>query len=251
MGPYRGLNPTTKLVIAFAEAIVAFGVRGWTGPVLVLAIVVACAVRAGVARQLGVVLLATIPIVISILLINTFLLPGATDRVLEVGPFAATWSGLTVALQATLRVLAFAGSAALLGLTTTTPELIADLERRGVGRRFTFVLGAAIGMAPRLLERAREITEAQRSRGMDTQGRIWRRVRGLVPLAGPLILSSITEVEQRTMALEARGFTAPGRRTVLRAYPDSAAQRLLRWVLFGGSLALLVASVAGFLAWLP
>ncbi len=86
---------------------------------------------------------------------------------------------------------------------------------------------------------------------MDTQGRIWRRVRGLVPLAGPLILSSITEVEQRTMALEARGFTAPGRRTVLRAYPDSAAQRLLRWVLFGGSLALLVASVAGFLAWLP
>ena len=31
------------------------------------------------------------------------------------------------------------------------------------------------------------------------------------------------------MALEARAFAAPGKRTVLRAYPDSAAQRALRW----------------------
>jgi len=113
VGPYRGLNPTTKLVIAFAEAIVAFGVRGWTGRCCPRDRRV-CAVRAGVARQLGVVLLATIPIVISILLIKPSA-PWCDRSGLEVGPFAATWSGLTVALQATLRVLAFAGSAALLG----------------------------------------------------------------------------------------------------------------------------------------
>lgn len=250
-GPYRSLNPTTKLVLAFAAALIAFGVRGWTGPLVVLAVVVACAVWAGVARRLGMLLLATIPIVISILLVNTFLFPGATDPIVTIGPVTATWSGLTVALQATLRVLAFAGSAALLGLTTTTGELIADLERRGVGRRPVFIIGAAIGTVPRLIDRAREITEAQRARGMDTEGRVWRRVRGVLPLAGPLVLGAITDVEQRTMALEARGFTAPGRRTVLRVFPDTSGQRALRWGV--GVLAILAvaASVSGLLAWLP
>ena len=55
------------------------------------------------------------------------------------------------------------------------------------------------------------------------------RARGVLPVAGPLVLSALTEVEHRAMALEARAFAAPGKRTVLRAYPDSAAQRALRW----------------------
>ena len=53
------------------------------------------------------------------------------------------------------------------------------------------------------------------------------------------------------MALEARAFAAPGRRTILRVYPDSTAQRLLRWTLFLGTIALVVAEVAGLLWWIP
>ena len=100
-------------------------------------------------------------------------------------------------------------SVALFGLTTSTDELVTDLERRGLGRRPIFILGTAIGTVPRMIERAREITEAQRARALDTEGRIWRRVRGLVPLAGPLVIGALTEVEERAMALEARAFTAP------------------------------------------
>ena len=81
-----------------------------------------------------------------------------------------------------------------------------------------------------MIDRAGEITDAQRARGLDTQGRIWRRVRGLVPLAGPLVLGALAEVEERTMALEARAFTAPGKRTVLRVLPDSGSQRAVRWL---------------------
>ena len=36
----------------------------------------------------------------SILLVNTFLFPGATDRILVIGPFSPTWTGLQAALQA-------------------------------------------------------------------------------------------------------------------------------------------------------
>ena len=239
------------MVIAFATALLAFGVRGWTGPLLALALVVGSSVYARIGRAMFPYALATIPLVASILVVNTLAYPGATDTITHLGPFSPSWSGLAAAVQATLRVVAFATSVALFALTTTTHDLVSDLERRGVGRRPTFVISAAIGTVPRMVERAREITDAQRARGLDTQGHLWRRVRGLVPLSGPLVLGALTEVEEQTMALEARAFTAPGRRTVLRPLPDSSRQRALRWVLFLGTLVVLTASVRGALGWLP
>ncbi|MHB8673161.1 MAG: energy-coupling factor transporter transmembrane component T [Candidatus Limnocylindrales bacterium] len=250
-GAYRALSPTTKLVIAFAEALVAFGVRGWTGPVVILAVVIGSALTARIGRAFVPYLLATIPLIASILLVNTFLYPGATDRIVRIGPLAPTWTGLEAATQAALRVVAFAMSVALLGLTTSADHLVADLERRGAGRRVVFVVGATLRMVPRMIERAGEITEAQRARGLDTEGRIWRRIRGVLPLAGPLIFGALTDVEELTMALESRGFSAPERRTVLRIFPDTAAQRVGRWFVGVGAVVLLILSIAGLLAGLP
>jgi energy-coupling factor transport system permease protein len=251
VGPYRGLNPTTKLVIALAEALIAFGVRGWTGPIVVLLAVLVCAVMERIGRAFVPFLLATIPLTVSILLVNTFLYPGATDTIVVIGPLRPTWTGLEVAGQATLRVVAFAMSVALLGLTTHFDQLLADLERRGVGRRGIFVVGAVLRTVPRMAERASEITDAQRARGLDTQGRIWARVRGILPLAGPLVFSALTDVEEQTMALEARGFSAPHQRTVLRLLPDSSRQRLARWAIAAGAVVVLLLSIIGRLEFLP
>ena len=213
-----------------------------------LAIVAVTAAVARIGRSLVPFALAVIPLVASILLINTFLFPGATDVIVRIGPLTPTWTGLEAALQATLRVAAFAMSVAVFALTTPTDELLADLERRGLGRRGVFVIGAAIRMIPRMAERASEITDSQRARGLDTEGSPWRRVRGVVPLAGPLIISALSEVEERTMALEARAFSAPGRRTTLRPLPDSTTQRIVRWAAGLGAVAVVAASVAGFLS---
>ncbi len=221
--------------------------RGWTGPLVVLAMVIATAAIARIGRSIVPFALAVIPLVASILLINTFLFPGATDVIVRIGPLSPTWTGLEAALQATLRVTAFALSVAVFALTTPTDDLLADLERRGLGRRGIFVIGAAIGMIPRIAERAVEITDSQRARGLDTQGSAWRRVRGVVPLAGPLIISALSEVEERTMALEARAFSAPGRRTTLRPLPDSTTQRIVRWISGLGAIAVVAASLAGYL----
>ena len=232
-------------VIAIASAVVAFGVRGWTGPLSVLVVTAAVALIAGVSRSLRRFILATIPIVASILLVNAFLYPGATDVLFRVGPFAATGTGVTVALQAVLRVVAFALSVAVFSLTTATDDFLADMERRGTGRRLTFVIGAAIRTIPTMGSRAIEIVEAQRARGLDTEGSIRRRLRGIVPLAGPMVFGSLGEVEERTIALEARAFSAPVRRTAMRALPDSSTQRVLRWVVGLGSLVAVAVSVAG------
>ena len=225
--------------------------RGWTGLAIVLAIVVGTAIVARIGRAMLPFLVATIPLMASILLVNTFLYPGATDVIVRVGPLAPTWTGLEFATQAALRVVAFALSVAVFALTTRPDDLVSDLERRGLGRRLAFVLAATLRTVPRVVQRAGEITEAQRARGMDTEGGVWRRVRGVIPLTGPLIFGALNEVEEQAMALEARAFSAPARRTVLRAFPDSGAQRLLRWLLLAILAAVVVLSVSGALAFLP
>ena len=123
---------------------------------------------------------------------------------------------------------------ALAYLTTPVDDLLADMSRRGLGRRGVFVVGAAVQMVPRTIERVGEIMDAQRARGMDTEGRIWRRARGVVPLAAPLVFGALAEVEERTMALESRAFTAPGRQTLLRVPPDRSIDRALRWLALAG-----------------
>ena len=246
--PYRSLNPTTKVVIAICETIVAFVLGGFVAPVLVLLAVLGSAALSRALRAAGVVAAVASPVIGSILLINTFLLPGATDPIVRLGPLAPTHSGLRFGIEVALRLMAMSLALALVYLTTEMDDLLADVERRGFGRRATFVVGATLQTVPRTIERAAEIVDAQRARGLDTEGRFWRRARGVVPLAAPLIFGALTDVEERTMALEARGFSAPGKRTPLRVPRDRARERALRWALAALVVAVLALHVAGVAA---
>jgi energy-coupling factor transport system permease protein len=245
-GPYRRLNPATKLIVALTEVIVALTGGAWLGPLLVLAAVLASAAVAQTVRRLAVVAAVTFPVVISILVVNTFVYPGASDRITTLGPLAPTWSGLAFGVQVTLRLLAMSLALALVYLTTPADDLLADLERRGLGRRAVFVVGATLRMVPWTIERGVAIVEAQRARGLPNEGRPWQRVRGVLPLVGPVISGALLAVEERALALEARAFTAPGRRTALRVLPDSRAQQAARWALTGGAVASIVVALGGW-----
>jgi energy-coupling factor transport system permease protein len=246
-GPYRSLSPATKLAVGLCEAALAFFGGPWSGPLIVLAAVLASAVVAKVLGRLLAVAFLAFAVIGAILLVNTFFLPGATDEIVRIGPLAPTWSGLRFGVQVALRLLAFSLSLVLVYLTTGVEDLLDDLERRGLGRRPVFVIGSATRLVPRMAQRASDIIEAQRARGLDTEGGIGRRVRGLIPLASPLVLSALTDVEEQTMALEARAFTAPGHRTPLRVLPDTESERVVRWGLVALTVGVVLLSIAGVL----
>jgi energy-coupling factor transport system permease protein len=247
-GFYRALNPATKLAIAALEVVTVFVIPGWLGPVSVLVVLAIVAAASHTVRALAVIGLAASPLVISIMVVNLFILPGAADPIFRAGPIAPTWSGLWFGLLTSTRLLTFSSAVALAYVTTPVDDLLADMSRRGLGRRGVFVVGAAVQMVPRTIERVGEIMDAQRARGMDTEGRIWRRARGIVPLAAPVVFGALTEVEERTMALEARAFTAPGRQTLLREPADRPVDRVLRWAAFLALVAVVVARVTGRVA---
>jgi energy-coupling factor transport system permease protein len=180
-------------------------------------------------------------------LVNLFFLPGAQTVLLRIGPVTATAEGLAFALEILARILAISGAITLFYLTTRPADLVVDLERRGISPRIAFVANASVQTVPAMVERAGQITAAQRARGLDTEGSIFARIRGVVPIVAPVILGSIAEVEERTMALEARAFTRPGRRTLLWAPGDSTPEAFVRWALLVALAALIAARVAG--AW--
>ncbi len=244
---YHRLNPLTKATLATVTAIAAVVLGGLIGPaLLVLAAVILPAIAAGVLRRLvRTSLLLSLPIALSAFLVNLFFFPGGEEVLFRIGPITATGEGLRFALEILARIMAISGAVTLFYLTTRPAELVVDLERRGVSPRVAFVALASVQTVPAMVERASQITSAQRARGLDTEGRIWRRVRGILPIVGPVILGSIAEVEERTMALEARGFTRPGRRTLLWSPPDRVAEAILRWALVGALVALIVVRVGG------
>jgi energy-coupling factor transport system permease protein len=220
---------------------------GIIGPVaLVLVAIIAPALAAGVLRALvRTSLLLTLPIALSALLINVFFFPGGQQVLVRLGPITATAEGVGFALEILVRIMAISGAITLFYLTTRPQDLVVDLERRGVSARVAFVANASVQTVPAMVERAQQIAAAQRARGLDTEGSLLRRIRGIVPIVGPVILGSISEVEERTLALEARGFTRPGRRTLLWWPSDTTRQRLARWGLVLGLLALAGARIAG------
>jgi energy-coupling factor transport system permease protein len=198
---------------------------GWVAVGVALLTALA-ALRAGRMRRLAVAALALAPVAASSLLINALLPAGG--------------GGVTTAVAALLRLLGATLPLTLLFATTEAPDLLSDLEARGAGRRAVFVLGAALAAVPRAQARAVDVIEAQRARGLDTEGSWRRRLHGVLPLITPLIIGSLAEVEDRTMALEVRAFGAPGRRTLLHRPPDSRGQQVARWA----TAALLVLGLA-------
>ena len=243
--PYHRLNPLTKAVIATVGSIGAFVLGGYVGPIAIIAATLVLAWRAGVAGRLArVSLLLTLPIAISVVLVSVFTRAGTTV-LFEIGPFDATVEGVDFALQTLVRLFAISLSIGLFIMTTEPRAFVFDLERRGVPPRAAFVAVATIEAVPTLVERATTISESQRARGLDTEGSFVARVRGLLPIVGPVIIGSLTDVEERSLALESRAFSRPGRRHLLWAMPDSGWERALRWVLVIGLVAAAAARLSG------
>jgi energy-coupling factor transport system permease protein len=238
---FHRLNPLTKAVIATTGSVGAFVLGGYFGPIAIIAVMLALAVAAGVGRQLvRAALLLTLPIAISVVLVSVFTRAGTTV-LFEIGPFDATVEGVDFAGQTLVRLFAISLSIGLFVLTTEPRAFVFDLERRGIPPRGAFVAVATIEAVPTLVERAGVIGESQRARGLDTEGSLRARLRGLLPMVGPVILGSLTDVEERSLALESRAFSRPGRRHLLWAMPDTAWERALRWILV---LALVGAAIA-------
>lgn len=238
-------NPFTKILAVALVLLAAFLLPVIVLPVLFVGLVVV-AWSTGLGGDILRALRIPAVLVASIIVINGLFFPGATDRLVAIGPIAVTREGLTFGLVSAGRlIVAFLVLVEFL-FTTLADDLLESLVSRGASHRIAFIVLSAVQMVPRMQERAGSILDAQQARGLATTGSFGHRIRALVPLVGPVLLGSLVDVRERTFALEARGFGARPGRTAYRVVADPPGDRWLRVAILLGMVGVLVAAVTGF-----
>jgi energy-coupling factor transport system permease protein len=164
--------------------------------------------------MLGAAWRAALPVAVSVFLVQGFFWPGG-QPVLWLGPLSLKREGLLFAAASVGRILAVVSAFLLFALTTRPDTLMIALAQRGVPGSLAYIVVATIQIVPRFQAKAQAILNAQRARGLETEGNLARRARAVVPLIAPLILGSLLDVEERAMAMEARAFNRPGPKTSL------------------------------------
>lgn len=223
-GALHRAHPFTVLSLAGTVAVLAFTLPAPIGPLLLTGGLVAVAVAARVSKTLLTALAFAAPFWVFLVLIHVVF--GDTPG-----------TAVTVGSQITAVLVVF-----LITLAAVHPGRLVDaLLERSVPFHVAYLLVATLQSVPELQRRAAAILDAQRCRGLKVRGTMWGRVRSVVPLAVPLVLGALNEVDERALALEARGAASGRRRTPLAPPRDRPAERLTRWIM--------LAAVVGTIIW--
>jgi energy-coupling factor transport system permease protein len=241
------LHPLTKLTFTLAAVIIVFGGPGkWFSALVPGLIALAILASAGLARiGLRITLRILVPLALMLLFVHGLFSPVNQNFILQLAIFKVGREGVLYAVLVILRLTAALFSSLVLVLSTHPAHLVQALEEAGLSPRFAYLFGSPLLLIPQLSGRIQSIRAAQQARGLEIQGNLLRRVKALFPLVAPLVFSALVDVEERALALEVRGFSAPHTKTYLNALQDSSWQRLLRW----GMLALAVGLLAKRFVW--
>ncbi len=231
--PLHRLNPLTKLTLTFALILIAFSSPWyWTATGLIFAVLLPLSFAGKVQREyFWTALRLLAPVTGFIFVMQSFFLPGGETELFRFAFLRLTSETLAQAYLTAIRIFVMVSSFILFLLTTHPSELMGDLTRRGLPGQFAYVIVSTLQIIPQMQAKAQTIIAAQRSRGLDTEGTFLKRVSALAPLVGPLVFGSLVEVEERAIAIEARGFTSARPKTFLRELPDTRADKLIRWTL--------------------
>ena len=238
--PLHRLNPLTKLTLILGLVLISFASPWyWTPQVLVMFGILPLLFIGRVQREyISAMLRLILPASGILFLMQLFFLPGQQE-IFRIWVITVTQESLRNAFMNATRIFLMVSSFTLFLLTTHPSELMSDLTRRGLPGQFAYVIISTLQIIPQMQAKAQTIIAAQRSRGLDTQSTFRRRVGALVPLVGPLVFGSLVEVEERAIAIEARGFTSTRVKTSLYEIPDSNLDKALRW----GLILLIVLSI--------
>jgi energy-coupling factor transport system permease protein len=114
--------------------------------------------------------------------------------------------GLRRAIFLCFIILNVAGILLWLFQTTETKEMTYALEKMGVSYKASFVFLSTFQMIEVLEKSSKTIMNAQRARGIETEGNLLVRCKAFFPMIVPLVVGSIMNTEERVLTLECRGF---------------------------------------------
>ena len=225
------VHPYTKLLyIVAAIAIPLIGGKLWLFGVLI-----ACSLAL---LASGKVLRSAVPLVAfsATLIIVIFLIQGLFNHsnqteLFHIGPAVFYREGVLYAVRLGLNILNMLLSFGMFVLTTSPQELVDQLEKSGFSPKFGYIINSVFQILPQMMSTKDTITDAQRSRGLETEGKLMTRIKAFLPLISPVVMSSLINTRERAIALEVRGFGRKNKKTWMSDRPKHKGDRVIGIVL--------------------
>ena len=210
------MHPFTKLCYIFT-AIVASLVAGklWAFAAFI-GISLVMLISGKIIRKVFPLIAFSLTILITIFLIHGLFNHENATLLFAAGPLKFYQEGMLYALRISLNVLNMLLAFAVFVLTTRPVELVEDLERIGFSPKIGYVVSSVFQIVPQMSATMNTIMDAQRSRGLETEGSLLTRAKSFLPLISPVVMSSLINTRERAIALEIRGFEAGQKKTYLR-----------------------------------
>lgn len=216
------LDPRFKLLFLIAYIVMLFVAKSFYGLALCLVILLLAALFSRV--PFGSVLRSVKGIIFLLAftsLLNVFFHKGE-DLLWHWGIFSIYTEGIVFAVFLMCRLVLLVLGSAVLTLTTTPVELTDGFENllfpltliKIPVHVLALVMSIALRFIPTLMDETNRIISAQKARGADFEaGNIFRRIKAIVPVIGPLIISAFRRADELGDAMDARCYSSEKKRT--------------------------------------
>ena len=209
------LDHMSKIIYIITALIVPFFIGSKIASVIFIGMSIIILLIGKVLKKVVPILGFSSIVVLSVFIIQGLFRSGNVNPLFAIGPAVFYKEGLIFALDIGINILNILLSFCILVLTTNPSDLIESFVRIGLSPRIGYVFISVFQIIPQMTETMATITDAQRSRGMETDGNLITRVKAFFPLISPVVMSSLINTKERAIALEVRGFNAKEKKTFL------------------------------------
>lgn len=239
--PIHNLDPLSKILYILVAIVSPLILQSQTLAVaFVLASIVFLCIGKVVRKTFPILAFSGL-ILITVVIIQGIFRPGNVTPVFHIGSAVFYKEGLLFAWGIVLNVFNILLSFSILVLTTKPSDMVEAFVRMGLSPKIGYVLSSVFQIIPQMTETMETITDAQRSRGMETEGKLTTRMKAFFPLISPVVMNSLISTRERAIALEVRGFNSKQKKSFLSDIKKTAADRNFKIIL----IAVLVLSIAG------
>ncbi len=227
------LNPVVKVALAAAIIAATFLAQSYAMLIGLLVLTLAMGAYAGVANRLVTLMKLLVPLALILLVLQVaFMRSGA-----PVLGFV-TDEGLITGAKACLRLLGVALPLLLMLMVTPLGDLAnACVEKLHIPYRYAFTFTTALRFVPVFSQEMNAIMEAQTARGVEYDtNNPFKKLKLMLPLCVPLLLSSVGKTDATALAAEQRGFYLRTRESAFDRYPFAARD----YAAFAACIALIV-----------
>lgn len=138
------------------------------------------------------------------------------------------WIGLSYGSMYFMRIAPLLSSLFLLFFTMDMTDLAAIMCNLGIPYKRVFTFVDSFQVITLLQKDSQQIQDAQRSRGLETEGNVIQRIKAFVPIIIPVVSTSIAKVQDQAIAMDTKGFNSTCKKTVYRELLDTKEDKVVR-----------------------